>query len=77
MSNHDERGKGLTYRLVLLLNQGITIIVLDSKTKSRWVDVAVAPDEKGAEDGLSKEVKHAIEDSLAIRSDDVTTKEWG
>jgi hypothetical protein len=41
------------------------------KAKARDVDVAVAPDEESAEDGLGEDVKNAVEDSFRVGGDNI------
>ena len=45
--------------------------VADVEAETGDVDVAVAPDEEGAEDGLGHDVEDAVEDSLGVGGDDV------
>jgi hypothetical protein len=45
----------------------------DIETKASNVDVAVAPDEKSAEDGLGKDIEDTVEDSFRVRGDNVPT----
>jgi hypothetical protein len=58
---------------LLLVNNGITIVVLDSETKTRRVNALVAEEQERAEAGLGQEVKHTVKDGFGIGRDDVTT----
>lgn len=62
-------------RSMLSLTHGsvFTRIILDQKSKTSRVDVAMSEDQNGAEDWLGKEIEDTVEDSLAIRGDKVTT----
>jgi hypothetical protein len=62
-----------THRSALLMDERITIVVLDSETKTSGIDATVAPDEEGSEDRLRQEVEYSVEYSLGIRSDHVAT----
>jgi hypothetical protein len=58
---------------LLLVDNGITIVILDSETKTRRVNALVAKEQERAEAGLGQEVEHTIEDGFGIGRDDVTT----
>jgi hypothetical protein len=58
---------------LLTTNSNIIIVVADVKTKNNWVDVAVTPEEQETEDWLGKDIENAVESSLRIGVDDVTT----
>lgn len=60
-----------TIRPPLLVNQRITIVVLNRETKTSRIDVLVAPDEESTEDGLREEVEHAVENGFGVGRDDV------
>lgn len=51
----------------------LLVVVVNVKAKSGRVDVAVAPDEESAEDGLGENVEDTIKDSLGVGRDVVTT----
>ena len=55
----------------LLLEHSVVVVVADLEAEASWVDVAVAPEEEGTEDGLGEEVEDAVEDGFAIGGDDV------
>lgn len=55
----------------LLLEHSVVVVVADLEAEASGVDVAVAPKEEGAEDGLGEEVEDAIEDGFAVGGDDV------
>jgi hypothetical protein len=57
----------------LLPHDRITIVVSDRHADRRGVDVTVAPDEEGAEDGLGDEVEDTVEDGFRVGRDDVAT----
>jgi hypothetical protein len=59
--------------VALLVNNGITIIVLDGKTETSRVDALVAPEEESTEYRLSQEVENTVEDSLGVGRDEVGT----
>lgn len=48
-------------------------VVVDVQTKVSRVDVAVAPDEKSAEDRFGENVENTVEDSLRVGRDEVGT----
>lgn len=43
------------------------------KAQPGRVDVAVTPEEEGAEDGLGQDIQDTVEDGFRVRSDDVST----
>jgi hypothetical protein len=47
--------------------------ISQSQSQTSRVDIAVTPEKQGAEDGLCKEIKNAVEDGLGIGGDDVGT----
>ena len=47
------------------------IVVANVQAEPGGIDVAVAPEEEGAEDGLGEDVEDAVEDGLGVRGDDV------
>jgi hypothetical protein len=58
----------------LVLNSGILlVVVVDVKTETSRVDVAVTEDEESTEDGLGDQIKDTVEDSLRVGRDDVAT----
>ena len=52
---------------------GIRNWLTDVNAKASDVDVAVAPDEESAKDGLGENVEDTIEDSFRVRGDDIAT----
>ena len=44
----------------------LLVVVVDVQTKSRRVDVPVAPNKQGTKDGLSKNVEDSVRDDLLI-----------
>jgi len=67
------RAKKITYRPALLMNQCITVIVLDRKTKTSRVDVLVNVNKECAKDGLREEIQYAVEHRFGVGSNDVCT----
>jgi hypothetical protein len=63
----------LTYRLALLVDERVTIVILDSQTETSGVDVPVSPDKERTEARLGQEVEDTVEDCLGVRRDDVST----
>jgi hypothetical protein len=62
------------YRTALLLvDECITIVILDGKAKTSRVNVPVSPDEEGTEDGLRQKVQHTVENSLRVGGDEVAS----
>lgn len=55
----------------LLLEHSVVVVVADLEAETRGVNVAVAPEEEGTEDGLGEEVEDAVEDGFAVGSNDV------
>lgn len=55
------------------MNRRITLVVLDGQAKTSRVNALVSPDEESTEDGLSEEVEYAIEDSLGIGGNEIST----
>ena len=66
-------GSGCSTKLLALELEVLLVVVVDVQTKSRRVDVAVAPDEKSTKDGLSQHIENTIEDGLRVRRDVVAT----
>jgi hypothetical protein len=58
---------------LLLVNNGITIVILDGETKTRRVNALVAEEQERAEAGLGQEVKHTVKDGFGVGRDDVAT----
>jgi len=56
-----------------LLGDWRVVIVADVEADLGRVDVAVAPDDEGSENGLGEEVEDTVEDGLRVGSDDVTS----
>lgn len=50
---------------------GIIIVIANMQTEPGRVDVAVAPEQHSAEDGLCHDIKNAIKDGFRVWSDDV------
>jgi hypothetical protein len=63
----------MTYWVALLVDDRITIVVLDGKSKTGRVDVLVTPEEEGTEDRLGQEVEDTVEDSLRVGRNEVGT----
>lgn len=56
------------------MNDGVSaVVVTDVKTERLRADVAVTPDEKRTEDGLSEEVEDSVKDTLRVDGDDVAS----
>lgn len=51
----------------------VVTIVAHAKTEASRIDVAMTPEEQGAEDGLSQEIEDAVEDGLRVWSDDIAS----
>jgi hypothetical protein len=64
---------GETYRPALLVDERITIVILDGKAKTSGVDVPVSPDEESTEARLGQEIENTVEDGLRVGRDDVAT----
>jgi hypothetical protein len=58
--------------LALLVEHSIVVVVSDLEAEASGVNVPVAPEEKGTEDGLGEEVKDTIEYGFTVRGDDVS-----
>ncbi len=50
---------------------GILLVVADAKSEPRGIDLAVAPEEQGAEDGLGEHVEDGVEGRLGVGRDEV------
>jgi hypothetical protein len=62
------------YRAALLLmDERITIIVLNSKAKTSRINVPVSPDEESTEDGLSQKVQYTVENGFRVGRDEVAS----
>lgn len=63
--------------VLLAVVQGAALVCLANianvKTESGWVDVSVAPEEKGTKDGLRENVKDTIEDGFGVRGNHIST----
>ena len=53
------------------LNRGILVIIPDMETEPCRIDIAVTPEQQGAEDRLGEEIQDAVKDGLGVRRDDV------
>jgi hypothetical protein len=51
----------------------IVFVIPNVQAELLKLDVAVAPDQERAEDGLGEEVKNTVEYSFAVRRNDITT----
>lgn len=56
------------------MQHGVVVVVSDLEAQTRGVDVAVAPEEQGAEDGFGEEIQDAVEDGFAVGGNDVAGK---
>jgi hypothetical protein len=63
----------MTYWVALLVDNGITVVVLNCKAKTSGVNILVAPEKESTEDGLGQEIEDTVEDSLRVGRDEVGT----
>ena len=50
----------------------IIIVIANMQTESGRIDVAVAPEQQSAKDGLGHDIKNAVKDGFRVWSDDVS-----
>lgn len=53
------------------IDHGLLIVIADEETQTGGVNIAVAPQEERAEDGLGHDVEDAVEDGFGVGRDDV------
>ena len=55
------------------MDKRIAIVVLDSETETRGVNLQVAVDEESAEDRLGEEIENRVENGFGVGRDDIAT----